>query len=91
MSNFAFILVHKGEGDPESKKVLDAVNKSGVIGITKITVDEDTEEWLRHNTKGVVVTNYPSFLVAQEGRNTQVYTSNETSSIIEILKSATTA
>lgn len=90
MSKIAIILVHLGEFDPESKDVLDAIAMSGVQGITKISADNDSiQGWLRNNTKGVVVTKYPSFLVAQEGKSTQIYGAAEVNEIIEMARKLT--
>ena len=88
MSNIAVILVHMGENHPESKRILDIVNSSGLKGISKILANSpETQEWLCNNEKGIVIRNYPSFLVAQEGKNTQIYSSNDVNIILEMLKS----
>ena len=90
MVKIAIILVHLGEEDVESKRVLDIIAASNVKGISKIlATDPSTQNWLKHNSKGVVVTKFPSFLVAYEGRSTQVYSADEVNVVIDILKEVT--
>ena len=86
MSKIAIIFVHKGTNDSESKKILDIIDNSGVTGITKIIANEETQKWLKNNSKGVVVKKYPCFLVAQESRSTQIYNGNDVDIIIEMIK-----
>ena len=89
MSRIAIILVHKGESHPESKAVLDTVTVAGLNGLTKILANENTQQWLRHNAKGVVVKEYPSFLVCQEGRSTQIYSASDADVILDMLRHVT--
>ena len=87
MSRVMFILVHLGESHPESKQVLDKIHESGVVGITEINAQhEKTQSWLKHNSKDVVVENYPSFLIAQENSPTEVIPAANVDHIIETVR-----
>ncbi len=90
MVEIAIILVHLGDSDAKSVELLQTISKSGVKGITKINAShEDTQEWLKNNTKGVVVNSYPSFMVAEKGRSTQVYSAGEVYDIIDMARKLT--
>lgn len=84
MSKLAFILIY--DNDTESKKILKVIKDSEVKGITEILVNDETRELLLDNTKGVIVKNFPSFLVAQEGETTQVYPGKDVNKIILMIK-----
>ena len=90
MSQVAFIFVHNGSKDPESKNLLEQLKKSGTEGITKINANNPKiKQQLESNTKGIVVKKYPAFLVAQEGKTTQVYSGDEIGTVLEMVKKIT--
>lgn len=70
----AFVVVHAGREDPDSRKILEEIESSGVNSISCIEVgDEKTKQLLETNTKGVKITQLPAILVAQTGEPTLVY------------------
>ena len=90
MPRVAFILLHRGRNDRESRVVLEKIEESGISGITEIHVRSDkTKDWLMHNSKNVEVKSLPSFLVAQEGKKTEIYRGSEYNTIFEMLRELT--
>ena len=87
MSKIAIIFLHLGNDDDKSKEILDMIEQSGVKGISKILATSDsTQSWLRNNAKGIVITKYPSFIVAQGGHSTQIYDGDDVNIIIDMVR-----
>ena len=90
MPRVAIILVHRGKGHKPSRQILEKIEKSGVKGITEIHVrSAKLREWLTHNSHKLEINDFPSFLLAQEGKRTEVYPGSEVETIIGMINELT--
>lgn len=90
MPKVAVILLHLGEGHDLSRSVLERIERSKVSGISEIRVRSNKlKEWLTHNSHGIEVTSFPAFLVAQDGKRTQVYQYQDVDKIIDMIRELT--
>ncbi len=87
MVKISFILLHLGDEDEKSRQVINKIEQSGLDGFTYIKVQRNkTKQWLNHNSKKIIVTKFPSFLIAQEDQPTQVFSAKEIDKVLDLLR-----
>ena len=85
-NSLVIILIHGGVDHPESKRILDILDKEKVTQVTRIQVkSQSTKQWLTHNERGVDIKSIPSFLITR-GTSTIVHHGDKIDQIIALIR-----